>query len=85
MPISLDLKDSKSMSGGMLCILGSHTFVKLSWICKEQTVVSHSSTEAEIISLDAGLRLERIPALNLWDMVADVLEPLAVSDPMRNI
>ena len=27
-----------------------------SWMCKKQTSVSHSSTEAEIISLDAGSR-----------------------------
>ena len=51
-----DLEDSKSMSGGILCIFGSHTFVPISWMCKKQTSVSHSSTESEIISLDAGLR-----------------------------
>ena len=26
----------------------------ISWMCKKQTSVSHSSTEAELISLDAG-------------------------------
>ena len=36
---------------------GSHTFVPISWMCKKQTSVSHSSTESEIISLGAGLRL----------------------------
>ena len=36
---------------------GSHTFVPISWMCKKQTAVSHSSTESEIISLDTGLRL----------------------------
>ena len=35
---------------------GSHTFVPISWMCKKQTSVSHSSTESETISLDAGLR-----------------------------
>ena len=49
-----DLEDSKSTSGGILCIFGSHTFVSISWMCKKQTSVSHSSTEAEVISLDAG-------------------------------
>ena len=49
-----DLEDSKSTSGGTLCIFGSHTFVPFSW---------YSSTESEIISLDAGLRLDGIPAL----------------------
>ena len=36
-------------------------------MCKKQTSVSHSSTEAEIISLDAGLRMDGIPALNHMD------------------
>ena len=64
-----DLKDSKSTSGGTLCVFGSHTFVPMSWMCKKQTAVSHSSTESEIISLDAGLRLDGIPALDLWDLI----------------
>ena len=41
-----DLEDSKSTSGGTLCIFGSHTFVPISWMCKKQTSVSHSSTES---------------------------------------
>ena len=53
-----DLEDSKSTSGGTLCVVGSHTFVPISWMCKKQTSVSHSSTESEIISLDTGLRLD---------------------------
>ena len=68
-----DLEDSKSTSGGILCIFGSHTFVPISWMCKKQTSVSHSSTESEIISLDAGLRLDGIPALDLWDLIVAVL------------
>ena len=40
-----DLEDSKSTSGGTFCVLGSHTFVPISWMCKKQTSVSHSSTE----------------------------------------
>ena len=42
-------------------------------MCKKQTSVSHSSTESEIISLDAGLRLYGIPALHLWDLIVAVL------------
>ena len=68
-----DLEDSKSTSGGTLCIFGSHTFVPISWMCKKQTSDSHSSTESEIISLDAGLRLDGIPALDLWDLIVAVL------------
>ena len=65
-----DLEDSKSTSGGTLCVLGSQTFVPISWMCKQQTSVSHSSTESEIISLDAALRLDRITALDLWGQKA---------------
>ena len=38
-------------------------------MCKKQTSASHSSTEAELISLDAGLRMDGIPALDHWDLV----------------
>ena len=67
-----DLEDSKSTSGGTLCVFGSHTFVPISWMCKKQTSVSHSSTESEIISLDTGLRLDGLPALELWDLIVSV-------------
>ena len=50
----------------------SNIFVPISWMCKKQTSVSHSSTEAELISLDAGLRMDGILALDLWDLVIEV-------------
>ena len=68
-----DLDDSKFTSGGTLCIFGSHTFVPISWMCKKQTTVSHSSTESEIISLHTRLRLDGLPALELWDLIVSVL------------
>ena len=68
-----DLEDSKSPSGGTLCIVGSHTFVPISWMCQKQTSVSQSSTESEIIHLDAGLILDGIPALDLRDLIVSVL------------
>ena len=42
-------------------------------MCKKQTAVSHSSAESEIISLDAGLRMDGLLALGLWDLVIEVL------------
>ena len=66
-----DLEDSKSTSGGVLCVLV--TLVPKSWMCKKQTSVSRSSTQSEIISLDAGLRLDGITALDLWDLIVAVL------------
>ena len=53
-------------------IFGSHTFVPRSWMCKKQTLVSHSSTEAKLKSLDAVLHMDGIPALDLWDLVKEV-------------
>ena len=47
-------------------------------MCKKQTAVSHSSTESEIISLDAGLRLDGIPVLDLWDLIVSVLGSVSV-------
>ena len=67
-----DLEDAKSTYGRTLCIFGSHTFVPRSWMCKKQTAVSHSSTESEIISLDTGLRLDGLPALEFWDLIVSV-------------
>ena len=66
-----DLEDSKSTSGGTLCVFGSHTFVPISWMCKKQTAVF--TVESEIISLDTGLRLDLLPALELWDLIVSVL------------
>ena len=68
-----DLEGSKPTSGVTLCVFGSHTFVPIGWMCKKQTAVSHSSTESEIISLDTGLRLDGLPALELWDLIVSVL------------
>ena len=48
-------------------------FVPISWMCKKQKTVSHSFSESEIISLDAGLRMDGILALDVWDVVIDML------------
>ena len=77
-----DPEDSKSTSGGIFHaffgksrVFGSHTFVPISWMCKKQTSVSHSSTEAEIISFEAGLRMDGIPAfVDSW--IRDEEEPI---------
>ena len=70
-----DLKDSKSTTGALMCVFGPSTFVPITWVCKKQGAVSHSSTEAEVIALDAALRLEGLSALMLWDIVIEVLRP----------
>ena len=69
-----DLQDSKSTSGMYLCLVGPNTFVPISWLCKKQGAVSHSSTESEVISLESSLRQEGLPALMLWDVVVRVFQ-----------
>ena len=80
-----DLEDSKSTSGRILCRFGSHTFVPIIWMSKKQTSVSHSPTEFEIISLDAGLRMDGTPALALWDWLLKccILLPTNQENPKR--
>ena len=65
------LKTQKSTSGGILRIFGSQTFVPISWMCKKQTAVLHSS-EPEVISFHAGLCMDGIHRLDLWD--SDLLQ-----------
>ena len=66
-----DLSDSKSTTGVIMVLVGPRTFCPISWICKKQGAISHSSTEAEIIALDAGLRMEGIPMVSLWELIID--------------
>ena len=63
-----DLEDSKSTSGCFTVLAGPNTWCPVGWFCKKQTAVAHSSTEAEIIALDAGVRLEALPILHLYSL-----------------
>ena len=75
-----DRLDAKSTSGGFLVLYGKNTFFPLTWICKKQTAVSRSTTEAEVISLAHSLFAEALPTLQLWcqilgrDVTLEVLE-----------
>ena len=59
-------------------------------MCKKQTSVTHSSTDSEIISLDAGLRIDGLLALDSWDVVIEVLrssnstKPPEITNPNPN-
>ena len=68
-----DLNDSRSTGGWVLFLVGPRTRIPISWSCKKHGPVSHSSTEAEIVSLDAGTRMDGIPALMLWELMLTVM------------
>ena len=76
-----DIRDSKSTSGMYMVIIGPNTFVPITWFCKKQGAVSHSSSEAELIALDAALRIEGISSLLFWDVVMSVLCPTRGDPP----
>ena len=48
-----------------------HLFPSVGCAKKKQTSVSHSSTESDIVSLDTGLRMDGISALDMWDVVIE--------------
>ena len=49
--------------------VGDQTFIPNSLMCKKQTSVSHSSSEAELTSSDAGVIMHDLRAVQLWDCV----------------
>ena len=55
------------------------------WLVLHEAAVSHSRTEADIISLDAGRRLEGIHVLTLWNLVIKVLDFEVGKNPMRHL
>jgi len=76
-----DAHDSKSTTGGVMAIVGPKTFVPLVAICKKQTAVSHSSTEAEMIALETLLRTEALPALAFWQVIYELYASTQTSAP----
>ncbi len=64
-----DIRESKSTSGCYLAIVRPNTFVPVTSFSKRQGAVSHSSTEAEIISLEEAVRSEGLSALTFWEHV----------------
>ena len=74
-----DLLDSKPTTGAYIALVGPNTFAPVTWMCKKQGAVSHSTTEAEIIAMDAALRMEGIALLMLLDVMKYVFSPGCVA------
>ena len=69
-----DHMSSKSTSG-VIMLVGPNSFFILDVICKKQTVVSHSSSESELVAVDTHIRTSTIPILDFWDYILDVYAP----------
>ena len=57
-------------------IYGPHRpehFLSIKWctVSQKQTCVSHIAPEAEIVAANAAVRLEGLPALQLWDVILE--------------
>ena len=73
-----DRPSYKSTSGGLLVLEGPNTWFPLAAKSQKQSCVSHSTPEAEIVSINSAIRLLGLPALDLWDRVLQRSEGDAV-------
>ena len=64
-----DTSDSKSVTGVMVAIIGSHTYMPIAFRSKKQECVSKSTCEAEVVAMCQGLQFEAIPVLDIWDVI----------------
>lgn len=60
-----DLETSRSTSGVFLQLTGTNTFYPLAGQSKNQSCVSHSTPEAELVAADLAIRTEGLPALQI--------------------
>ena len=58
---------SRSTSGVHLVLRGPRTSFPISAYSKRQGCVSHSTPEAEMVSLDFGVRMAGLPCFSLWE------------------
>ena len=79
------IRTSKSTSGGLDAMVGSRAFAPLAPLCKKQMVVSHSSTEAEIVSLDTCIRTQGLTLISFWEHVVRVLGSKQPNKPGRHM
>ena len=59
----------RSTTGAFLCLQGPNSFFPISPVSKRQTCVSNSTPEAEIVAANHALRMEALPALDLWECI----------------
>ena len=64
-----DQDTSRSTPGGCLLVSGPDTSFVISALSKRQSVVSHSTPEAEIVAADYVVRTAVLPAFGMWELV----------------
>ena len=71
-----DLKDCRSALESLHCVEGSHTLCPITCLSKTWDATSHTSTDAGVLVLDMGLRMNCVPASGSWDLIVIVLDLL---------
>ena len=61
--------DNKSTSGTFLALVGPNTYFPLSAFSKKQTLISISSTEAEVVCANIALRTVGLPSSAIWSLL----------------
>jgi hypothetical protein len=54
-----------------MALVGPRSFMPLAAKTKKQSCVSHSTLEAEIVSINLAMRTLGVPALSIWDLLLD--------------
>ena len=70
----------RSTSGVHLCIRGPATCFPIAGSSKRQSCVSHSTPEAEMVSMDFALRHHGLPTMTLWETLLERSVQLAVHE-----
>ena len=66
-----DVQDSKYTFRRSVMRIWIANSCSILWMRKKQTAVFHSSVESEVISLDRGLIMERVPVFQLWKSISE--------------
>ena len=64
-----DQSNMKSTIGIIIALIGPCSFYPLSGVSKKHGAQSNSTAEAELVAAFDALRLEGIPALDLWELI----------------
>ena len=67
------LRNNKSTSGAFLANVWPNTFAPIMSYAKEQSAVSHSSTESEVSSLEEAVLSDRLLILTFWEQIVMLL------------
>ena len=63
-------EEAKSTSGCTTVIVGPNTYFPINSFSNKQTVISTSSTEAEVVAANQAFRAEGLPVLALFEKLA---------------